>query len=288
MNRMGIALLLITLMLASAAFAQTYKIDWYSINSGGGKVSGGGFVLNGTVGQAAAGETSGTSLLHWIGFWVPEQEFPDPVVVVSAAEAKLEPDGTLISISGKIASSAAGEFADFFYMQESDRSSGIRVSAPLGAIPGLVRGSVVNVIGTMGTTGSGERHITGPMVVIETSTNPPDPLGMYNRAIAGGNATDQHGVSDGFGLSNIGLLVRTWGRVTYVDPALEFFYIDDGSGIGDGSGHAGVRIRIQELAITPAADQYLTVTGISGLYKPGSDRLRLVMPRSVDDIERKQ
>jgi len=288
-------IVLICLLIASAACGQGYKIDWYSINSGGGAMSGGGFVLNGSAGQSTAGQASGSSILHYIGFWVPEHEGeppPEPVVVDSPAEAKLQPNGTLISISGKIASSAAGEFDGFFYMQEEDRSSGIRVAVSLGDIPGLIRGSVVNVIGTMGTTAAGERQITGPMVVIASSTTPPDPLAMINRSIGGGDAgvppLGQYGVSGSSGLNNIGLLVKTWGRVTYVDPAMGFFYMDDGSGLNDGFGYPGVRISIEGLATIPQVNEYLVVTGVSSMFTPGTGRHRLILPRSTYDMYRAQ
>ena len=59
-------------LLVCGAFAADYQINWYSINSGGGLVTGGGYNLNSTIGQPAAGFVKNTSYLHWVGFWVGE------------------------------------------------------------------------------------------------------------------------------------------------------------------------------------------------------------------------
>ena len=48
----------------------------------------------------------------------------------------------------------------------------------------------------------------------------PAPLAVVNKAIGGG-ALNQYtpGVEGGQGLNNIGLLIRTWGKVTFVDAS---------------------------------------------------------------------
>jgi uncharacterized protein YdeI (BOF family) len=107
--------------------AADYKIDWYSINSGGGLVTGGAFRVNSSIGQPAAGSTQSTSFLHFVGFWA--DGVPAPTIVANISNAKKLADGTFVSISGKIATSASGDFADFFFVEESGRSSGIRVAA---------------------------------------------------------------------------------------------------------------------------------------------------------------
>ena len=69
------------------------------------------------------------------------------------------------------------------------------------------------------------------------------PLAIDNAAIGGGPLNQYTpGVEGGVGLNNVGLLIRTWGQVTYVDPGDTFFYIDDGANKDDGSGHVGIRI----------------------------------------------
>ncbi len=254
--------------------ADSYRIDWSCISSGGGVASGAVYRLNATVGQPAAGFASNSERLHWIGFW--SGDVPTPTVCATMAAAKLLPDGAFVSVAGKVATSAAGDFAGYFYIEEAKRTSGIRVDAP--ALAELARGSVANVIGTMGTTLAGERQIEGPMVIITSSTTPLAPLGMTNKALGGkslGSPPDgQVGVTGGTGLNNVGLLVCVWGLVTasgdgYVD-------IDDGSG--------PVRVDTSALASQPEYGDYVSVIGISSVYKRTGETLRLVLPRGDADV----
>lgn len=119
----------------------------------------------------------------------------------------------------------------------------------------------------------------------------PAPLAVNNKAIGGG-ALNQYtpGVENGVGLNNIGLLIKTWGRVTAVDTVNQFFYIDDGSGLLDGSGNVGVRVSYSNLApgntITPPAlDSFVSVTCISSTVVI-ADKIRPnLRPRRQADIE---
>ena len=53
-----------------AALAQTYKIDWYTIDGGGGMSTGGVYSVTGTIGQPDAGPTmSGGNFTLVGGFW---------------------------------------------------------------------------------------------------------------------------------------------------------------------------------------------------------------------------
>jgi hypothetical protein len=49
--------------------AQNYKIDWYTIDGGGGTSSGGGYTLIGTIGQPDAGMLAGGNYSLYGGFW---------------------------------------------------------------------------------------------------------------------------------------------------------------------------------------------------------------------------
>lgn len=59
-----------TLALATAAIAQNYSIDWYTIDGGGGTSTGGVYSVSGTIGQPDAGAvmTGGNYSLQG-GFW---------------------------------------------------------------------------------------------------------------------------------------------------------------------------------------------------------------------------
>ena len=279
-SRIIISVLLAAMLCAGAA-AGEYNLGW-GVVAGGGDSSGtsASYRLTVTAGQAAAGFAQGASRLHWIGFWAGE--VPTPTVVSTLSAAKILPDGVFVSISGKIATSAGGDFADFFYVEEPGRSNGMRVAVPPGPIAELARGSVVNVIGTLGATPAGERQLTGPVVVIVTTQTPLTPLGMPNRYVGGGSLGDpisglgQYGITGGTGLSNVGLLIKSWGRVIEVGSG--YIVMDDGSS-------TPVRVSTEGMSSLPGMNDHITVVGISSIYKPGADRLRYVLPRERNDID---
>ncbi len=61
-------MVLIVLILSFSAGAE-YKINWYTIDGGGGTSSGGDYTVVGTIGQADAGEMSGGIYELVGGFW---------------------------------------------------------------------------------------------------------------------------------------------------------------------------------------------------------------------------
>ena len=58
-----------TLTLASILCAQSYSIDWSTIDGGGGTSTGGVFSVTGTIGQPDAGAMSGGNYTLQGGFW---------------------------------------------------------------------------------------------------------------------------------------------------------------------------------------------------------------------------
>jgi hypothetical protein len=62
------SLLLLALAGVNAG-AQNYRIDWYTIDGGGGTSSGGPYTLSGTIGQPDAGRLSGGNFVLDGGFW---------------------------------------------------------------------------------------------------------------------------------------------------------------------------------------------------------------------------
>jgi hypothetical protein len=76
MRRKLIIFILVLLLLVSAgtALAQTqeFELGWFAVG-GGGDSSGGGYDLSATSGQSAAGELSGGGYTLGGGFWGPPQ-----------------------------------------------------------------------------------------------------------------------------------------------------------------------------------------------------------------------
>lgn len=127
-----------------------------------------------------------------------------------------------------------------------------------------------------------------------------EPLAMGNKALGGARFnTNTAGVEGGVGLNNIGLLVRSWGTVTYVNETSKFFYIDDGANLLDGSTHVdelnnvvpnvGVRVSYANLAegnvITPPVkDSKVGITGIISTFMLSNKIRPVLRPRNQSDI----
>jgi hypothetical protein len=60
---------LLTSAFCLCAAAQSYSIDWYTIDGGGGTSTGGTYSVSGTIGQPDAGAMSGDSYTLQGGFW---------------------------------------------------------------------------------------------------------------------------------------------------------------------------------------------------------------------------
>src|SRR5215471_8224864 len=57
------------LLLPALSQAQTYSIDWFTVDGGGGTSTGGVYSLSGTIGQPDAGHMSGGNFTLDGGFW---------------------------------------------------------------------------------------------------------------------------------------------------------------------------------------------------------------------------
>ncbi|MGC8861959.1 MAG: hypothetical protein ACP5R5_04190, partial [Armatimonadota bacterium] len=171
-----------------------------------------------------------------------------------------------------------------FYVEEPDRSCGIRVR-PAGS--GQVsEGESVEVVGKLDTLPSGERAIVDATVRRAPLPIPgPTALGMPNRSVGRGDffyepgppGVGQVGVVGGLGLNNIGLLVRTWGRVKSADPMSGSFVIDDGSNVD-------LKCVAPAQVLLPSPGQYVSVTGISSCEAGDPGPVRVICVRRQADI----
>ena len=201
---------------------------------------------------------------------VPEVQVTGSEVVPSLPGAKESADGTAASAIGWLVSAV---FADGLYIQHPDRSRGIRV---MGS-PAANRGDLVNVSGIMGTS-DGERVLWPADMVVLAHAGLVWPLGVTNKGLAGGDQALDLGVTGGFGLNNLGLLVRTSGVVTAVDGST--LWIDDGSGLPAGAG-----LCVRGAIGTFAVGESVAVTGISSVGEQAGTRYRVIRPRDSADIE---
>lgn len=137
-------------------------------------------------------------------------------------------------VTGKFTGIVTGVFGDSAYVETEDRSCGIRVYKP-GYF--FSPGFTVTVTGEIKTDMHGERYIDAFDVEEGDYYGEVMPLGLVCKNVGGtdwnydpSTGKGQRGVTDGTGLNNIGLLVTTWGVVTYPEDGEKAFYVDDGSG----------------------------------------------------------
>ncbi|MBI2843525.1 MAG: hypothetical protein HYX78_09005 [Armatimonadetes bacterium] len=145
-----------------------------------------------------------------------------------------------------------------FYIEDSDRSSGIFVAT--SAI--VSEGAKVSVTGKMATMPSGERYIetSSGSVNVLSNGGMPGLLGMTN-TVLGAPLT-------GPGMSNVGLLAKITGKVTSIVNSYTF-YIDDGSSVTADGGNLGVKVVANENATVNEGD-YVSVVGVVSVGLDGS------------------
>ena len=133
------------------------------------------------------------------------------------------------------------------------------------------------------------------LVCAASATTTIEPITVSNRALGGADLNAYTlGVFGGRGANNIGLLVRTWGKVTYVNTVEEYFYVDDGARLSttlpDDTVVLGVRVSYGGLAtgvpaITPpTVNQTVAITGISSTVVIGGNTYPNLRARKGADI----
>lgn len=183
---------------------------------------------------------------------------------ISIGAAKMLPDTTSVVMLAKaVTLSGSG----FFYVQEDDRTSGIRVHK---SAHGLQAGDRADISGATSTNSQGERFIEASYVE-KNGAGDISPLFMNNAVLGGGDwyynpatGAGQRGVAAGIGLNNIGLLVRVQGEVVETDGGV--LRIKDGSA-------SAISATLPTGVSSPGIGDVVVVTGISSLLSPGGTPL---------------
>ncbi len=216
----------------------------------------------------------------------------DPTVeppLVRIPVAKANPDGTVVNTHGIVTLIGL----DYIYIEEADRSSGIRIALGAPAPWYVSLGDDLQALGSIGVY-DGERAVFPIVPVSEISAgNPvPAPFDLRTRAVGGdGYDAMNPGVTNSRGALNVGLLVKVMGMVTAVEPSAcpHWFYIWDGANmdnvpVNDGTGNLGTRVE-GGLLCTPWKD-WVEVTGVVSTdttIVPGS-AIPLILPASAPTI----
>ena len=209
------------------------------------------------------------------------------------SQSKSATIGSPVSLNGVVLTTSSGEIANRLYAQDPKRSDGIMLYFTSTVPAGLADGDFVDVSGSVGVV-SGERAIMNPSVTKRTdlANSKPRALGMTGKTIGGGAFASQIGVVDQYsyprqmaaGLNNIGLLVRSAGKVKQIGT--DWFYIDDGCDLDDGTGNNGIYVYVGMSIQRPNTNKKVIITGISSCeILSGSPVARRVLrPRRQTDI----
>lgn len=211
----------------------------------------------------------------------------------SVDSARRTGDGAPVSLHGAVVTAAfrGARGPVGFAVEEADRSAGIRIVSNAQVAPG----DSVNVSGEIATV-AGERVIHASSVAVVSDANPtPRPLAMSGADSGGGAYHGQPAVADdavtgrmSTGANSVGLLVTVFGRVTSRNDTGDWsgwFYLDDGSGLRDGSGSAGIRCRPfgsgSAPDTLPPVGSYVSVTGVMGVQRFNNVNTRYLWTTSV-------
>lgn len=186
----------------------------------------------------------------------------DAGLPMTARTAKELPDGTPVVLFGKIVV-AAWPDKGFFYVEESDRSSGIRV---LGG--GVAEGDRVRVSGMVITHGLECVIQADSVIVLQHNQVLPKPL-----LTANWNVGDLR--TGNIGPDTIGLLMTTYGQVG--DVSADGFVLDDGN-------FFPVWIQADDLTL-PSPGMGAFATGVCSVDMGESGIRRVLLPRRNEDVK---
>lgn len=203
---------------------------------------------------------------------------PNYTQPTSISQAKMGPVGRSFTTDEPKIVTWSGGIAglDYFYIEDDDRSSGIRVKYVDGTLPSAgQRASVTGIL----SVEDGEAVVLATSVTAINTTDTIEPLIVPVRSIGGAQTGVQPAVlaggSDSYawlsGLNTTGLLIKVTGKL--VEDFSGEQYVDDGS---------GYPIRLTEYTSAYHGD-IVAVTGISSVVTDGAGTpFRVLIPISVD------
>jgi hypothetical protein len=267
------------------SYTNGYGYDIYAARTGsdgvvndpnGFFVSSGGYAE--TLPCLAAGGTNWTSLFYGKNVWPVhslDMRTVGDITLSSIASAKAAPNGMKVTLAGQVVSAGSTQLTNCFYIEDSDRTAGIRIADATS----VDLGKLVDVTGTLATV-AGERQLINDTVTVYPSTGTvPGPVAMGLASLGGAAANSNvPGVLNGVGLNNIGLLVKVWGQVNSVGT--NSFIVRDGTN-QPGKTPLDVTIVCPAGVTLPTVGQYVGITGISSC---NSSSVRQVLVRKQNDI----
>lgn len=180
---------------------------------------------------------------------------------MNAADVRAITDGNSATLFAKQVVAVSSDNT-YFFVEETDRSSGIRV---LGS--GVSERDVVLVSGKMTTIGLERAIQASDVKVLQHDQAPIYPVGMLNSCVGDPSLGSR-------GLGNLGILITTWGRVA--EFVAGGFIVDDGSGRSvkvASNATGGLQI-----------GSFVAVTGMSTAPTQAGESRPVILPRMASDI----
>jgi hypothetical protein len=172
--------------------------------------------------------------------------------------------GTAVGIVGLFVTCSGSDSPGLVYVEQSDRTAGIRTDST----DTVAKSQCVEVAGTLQLNPQNELFLQNSEVAPQSGSQSIGPLGMGGKTLFGGSYGLQPGTVGGVGVNTTGLLVRSWGRVTYVSPTAPYYFvISDGSNLFDPAGFQGIGVRCGSIT-PPTQGAYVKVTGVCS-YESG-------------------
>lgn len=199
-------------------------------------------------------------------FWTTTPPPPE----YSIDNAKQLADGTAVTFAEVVVTAGNDEFSGNFYVEDRSKASGIKIVWSGSTVS---ESNLVTLSGTIGTV-DGERQITAASVTILAHAGVvPGPLGIQPIGMGGVAAGLVPGVGT-YGPNNVGLLVKSWGRVQ--NPGDGYFELRDPN---------GRVVRVKCPFTLPTSGLLYGVTGISSCEPVTGGYGSVLLVRKVGDIQ---
>ncbi len=234
----------------------------------------------------------------------------NPPMPTSIGALKASTDGLGAVLENKIVTHASpwsvwigDRYYDRCYVEEDDRTAGVEVIFPSSTLPLPADRNKLTVTGSLGVYDGEAALMASSWTVDNGAYDLPKPFAMKQASLGKSGPNQPAIFGDSSGLCNIGLRVRVFGRITHLEYggllAGDYTaYIDDGSGIHDGSPYAGIRAYIYDKwpqPPTPSEGDYIAVTGVLAVQYVDPDNwpangdeyyTRAILTNSPDDWDK--
>lgn len=182
----------------------------------------------------------------------------------------------ILAVPNMVVSSPGAVFSDGYFIQKSDRSSGLLVDLGSLAPPSFANGDRVTVQSGTLVSVNGGTALQNPVVTRVSSGTAPSPIDLSVNTASSNSAYN-------------GRLVRVTGRVTFRQADGSAFYINDGTDTTSDGFHTGIRVlctgfRNGSRLTMPALGRSVAVTGIRWTTNDGGTIVAVIRPRSQADI----